>query len=501
MPGLMEILKGLLPDRDDPADQANSILAEQSCLPANVNSDGNADEKIETRETILQKIYSVKQLIEIFVHDFPDEYNDFKSRIREIEEKYNSSLISSKEILTFEINPEISVSLYTEVESLRDEVRTFVDGTVAFNTLCIRLQKLIVALNLIYNTSVFHPRKDEQILAQIERAVQKEDKLIQEYDQSDRINSDLQFEDKFVNYISYIDFMILKTKLRNSDCTPSDAMAELKMHTEFKNLDCTDRFKTFLLDELNNMEALVSQIADENIKAAFEDRLTKLKNEIAYSMSFRNLLCDDSFWDRIFAFETDTFQQLTFDGVEHDKISIRILERMEISVDLEDILSGRKPKALTYITLLELYSENQENDELYTFIRFFRKLSDSISYKDIYRLLSLFEVMHILQENNSDLLDKFEKYMKKHPYTLEKIRQKKRQVLKSMLEVDKTYYMVFDANDVDDRTVQTLENLELDIRVDENGRVYINSFYFEKMNGVTSMFNNKTGGFYHEQAE
>ena len=457
----------LLADNEDSKDENNESFEEEEKIDA-------------AKRTLITKLYVLKQEIEFFKNDFPAEYSSFSEKIQTIEDDYNSSLEESNKPLTYEANPEYSSSKAEEVNNLDREIKKFINNEVKFHILSKRLQTLAVKLNILYNVSIFHQKEKRKVLSQIENAIKVELEMVRDFKDSDAILRDKQLKDRIITLISYIDYEIFKTNIRNSDISPEELVERLVSMVEFDGFDFASTFTAFVKDELSDMIDLIYLSNENEYCDIYKKKIEKLLKEITYSSDTKNQLLEKSFWNCVLELESSILQMLKFNGVEKDKIKVKILDRLNINVLESEVLT--LPKTSAYFTLTSLFSSTQDN-RIFVLIKLFKNLSDDVTYKDIYFLLVLFEVISIVKNTPNELNRHVEKYLVKYPYDSRTLEEKKRRVIDSLSE--KNYVYVFDLDKDDTVVISTLKKLNIDFEIADDNSVYINSFYFNGLGNVT----------------
>ena len=437
------------------------------------------EEKLNiSKRTLITKLYVLKREIELFETDFPNEYNRYLNQIQSLEESYNSALEESKKTLTFEIDPEMNSNLLMKVSILEGDIRRFLDTEFKFHIISRKLQKLIVKLNILYNVSIFHSSQKEKakVLSQLEHGLEAELDIAKEFKECDYLINDSRIKDRIVTLMSYIDYEILKTTLRNSNRNPNEV--KLVLANEFYGFEFTDAFNTFMQEELSDLGEKINWIEQDEYRKVFQERLSKLLENITTSFNNKNLLTDSSFANEFLNLETTVFEHLRINGVEKSKIKVEIPVRMNISVSESDVLT--LPKTIAYVSLISIFSMTQDY-RVFLLIKLFTNLSDKITYKEIYFLLLLFDVIGVINNTSNSLARHMEKYLNKYPYNSHTIEKKKEYVINSLS--DNEYVKAFSLENEGEVIIPALKNLNMDFKIQDNN-VYIKAFYFNGLDNV-----------------
>lgn len=441
-----------------------------------------------SKRTLITKLYILEQEIEFFKYDFPNEYTKFLEQIKCIKEEYINSLKSMSNKITFEIDPETDGSKVGDVIRLEKAIKTFINTEVKFNVLSKRLQKLIVKLNILYNTSILHSKENEKnkVISQIKHAISAETFIAKELKECDFIFDNNQLRERLITLISYIDYEIFKTSLRNSSYKPDELIKELVLSTEFKNFDFSNAFKAFINDELSDLDEITYFITEEVYQRDCRKKISKLLQEITYSGKDQDKILDPNFWNRVFILESSMLELLKRSGVDKEKARIKVLDKLEINVAEDEVLA--LPKTNAYISLANVFSTTQDT-KILLLIKLLKELSDEITYKEIYFLVILFDSLEVIKNAPNGLIRYIEKYLNKYPYNSSAINKKKEYVINSLS--NKEYVFAFSLEDDEDNVIKALENLNMDFQL-VNNDVYISSFYFIGLENVISSLKNNT---------
>lgn len=437
-----------------------------------------------SRRTLTTKLYILEQEMEVFKYDFPNEYNSFIERIKLLKESYDFSLEETAKGMTFEIDPETDSSKIADVMKLEKDIQRFINREVKFHILSKKTQKLIMKLNLLYNVSIVHctESEKEKERSQIEHAMSAEEDIVEEMKQCDFIMNNMQLKERLINLLSYADYEIFKTSLRSSNYTePIDVIKKLVLSTKFEEFNFQESFNAFCIDELVDLKEKICHETRFVIENAYledcEDRISKLIQKNAYSS--KDQVLNSDFWNTVLDLETTTIELFKEIGVGKEKAKISILERMHIDVTENEILTS--PKTNAYLALIKVFKKTQ-NDNLFIMIKLFSRLSNEITYREIYFLLILFDALEVIRNNENRLIKYMQKYMDKYPYDSEEIAKKKEDV-KSLKKEE--YVYTFSLDDDEKRVIKTLENLNMDFKIFDND-VFINSFYIKGLKNVIS---------------
>lgn len=212
------------------------------------------------KSSLLTRLYAVRQQIAIFEHDFPTEYSGFLQRIETLETECCKSLEEIQKELTFAIDPDIDSGKMGETTILEKDVERFLETKVKFQLISNQLQRLITKLNILYNVSISHCTSEEQnkVMSQLEHAVETQKDIAEEVKSSEYILADKQLSQKLFELISYADYLILKSRVRNSNETPGELIEKLVMLTEFDGFEYAETFKSFIKDEVYDLAEFTS---------------------------------------------------------------------------------------------------------------------------------------------------------------------------------------------------------------------------------------------------
>ena len=173
--------------------------------------------KIIYKKTLIARLYSLEQTITILQSDYPNQYNNFMNKIEEYRQDYITGMEESQKDLTFEIDPDLDYEIIMKIVKLEKDIKRFIDEDMRFDIISKRLQQLIVKLNILYNTSIYHENEKDEVISQVSHAVEKEKDIIKEIKGCKYIIENKQLKERIVSLISYNDYLILKLMLRNSN--------------------------------------------------------------------------------------------------------------------------------------------------------------------------------------------------------------------------------------------------------------------------------------------
>jgi hypothetical protein len=448
----------------------------------------NKEEKINvSKRTLTTRLYVIEQEIEIFRFEFPDEFAKFKEEIKCIKNNYDSSAEEIKKDMTFEIDPEIDSKKIMEINHLEKRVKRFINNDVKFYILSQKLQRLAVKLNILYNVSISHFTKNdkEKVISQIERAIPRENLIVQDFKESDFILNNLRFKERIVTLISFVDYEILKICIRNSEKSPKELIYSLVSINEFTDFNYYDSFKAFVLDEISDIGELLEDSKRNEYDKSLKKRCSRLLEILTFSDSEKETLFENEFWDEFLSIESNVIESLKLDGVSKDIARVKILDRMDIQVNESEVLTS--PKTNVYLALTNAFSKNRDI-KILILIKLFNNLTEKITYKEIYFLMLLFNSLDEITKMPVSVSGHLEKYIKKYPYNTKTINNKKAILKQSS---NKKYIYVFTLDDNRDEIINTLHSLDIDFNVVDND-VFMNTFYFNDLENVINSLQSHT---------
>ena len=406
--------------------EKTEIIQEEENIPVEKIVEPVVDKVSLAKRALMTKLYSLEQEIEIFKKEFPNQYSYYLDKIENMRKSYNSSLEEIRIQMTFEIDPELNSKMQGDIIRLEREIKNFIESDVKFNLLSKRVQMLIVKLNILYNVSIWHPNERVKVISQIKQALTSEMEIAQEFKECGFIFADNQLRERLVTLLSYADYQSFKTGLRNSDINPQQMVEKLVLHAQFKDFDYITAFKAFLEDELSDLGDLLQLISDEQYRIIFEKEISALFKGIAYAEDLQNQLMNDDFWNRFFELESSLLEFLKGCGVEKDKIKVKLIDRMGIHVKENEALT--LPKTNAYLALTSVFSTTRD-ERILLLIKLFKNVSNEVTYKEIYFLLQLFEVLDVIKKTSNSLSRHMERYIVKYPYDSKTIKKKKEYLL------------------------------------------------------------------------
>ncbi len=464
-------------------------LSEQQELLAEEEKGEDFEEKINVvQRTLMSRLYKMEQEIAVFEDDFPAEYNEFYQRIESLRASYNTSLEELQKLLTFEIDPESNTSKISEVVKLEHEIRKFIDSTVKFHVITKRLERLIKKLNILYNVSLSHSKESdkEKVRIQLEYIIQAEKKVVDDFKNSHHILMDKQLKERVIELLSYLDYEVFKCSIRNSSQMPRDIISRLALSECFEDFDYASSFTAFIKDELSDLIELLPLIDDVQEKI-LKGKSENLVLEITYSVNSEEKFLEVDFWSKFLEFESTLIQTMKISNVEKEKTTIKIIDRMNVKVEENEVLT--QPIAIAINALTSIFATTQDN-RILLLIKFLKNLSKEITYREIYFLLILFDIIGIIENTPNDLISHIKKYLSLCPYNKKDIEEKKQKVFDVP---NKEYVVAFVLDNYMDETVRDLKSLKFDFKI-ENGKVFVNSFYFkgEGLENLLSSLKNNT---------
>ena len=121
-------------------------------------------------------------------------------------------------------------------------------------------------------------------------------------------------------------------------------------------------------------------------------------------------------------------------------------------------------------------------------IKLLKNISKEVTYKEMYFILVLFDVLEVIESTANELIKYIKKYMNKYSYNRKEITQKKQKVISS---ASKEYVVVFSLDDYEEEIIATLEKLNIDFKIID-GNIYMNAFYFKGLDNVLSSLQTNT---------
>ena len=177
---------------------------------------------IISRKSIITKLYSLEQVINILKVNYPEKYEEFKRRIEILRVDYEESLKESKKTLTFQIDPDKDFEKISEVRGLETKIQDFINIDMQYDTIAFALQKLIVKLNILYNESIYYYKK-EIILEDIKVGISSEIEILERYKEWGKVIGKETEKERISLLFVYLEYLLLKTYIRNSRVFPSES--------------------------------------------------------------------------------------------------------------------------------------------------------------------------------------------------------------------------------------------------------------------------------------
>lgn len=426
--------------------------------------------------TIITKLYSLEQTITVLESSYPNEYNDFMKRIETLRLGYKTSINESEKKLTFEIDPDLDLKKIMEVIRLENEIKEFIENNIKYDNIIKRLQCLIFKLNVLYNASIYYEEEKEKVMNQLEHALNTEEEIINEFKESKYILESKQKKERIVWLTYYTDYIVYKINIRNSDKSYDELISDILIIREFEGRDYTLEFKNFILDEISDLKELLPLYENQSYTILLQKEIDNLLNTII-SLDDMNEIIFGDISKEFLNLENKVISMLISNGVSKDKAKIKLLDRMDISVNENEIFV--LPKTNTIICLSEILSNFDE--EYYIFIRLLNFLTNDITYKEIYFLLILFNILNKVVDTKNNLLKYIEKYINRFQYSESDINVKKNNVFDMK---NKKYIYIFDLDKSEETIIKKgLKNCNLDY-VLRDSKLYMNSFYFNNLKNV-----------------
>lgn len=452
------------------------------------DSEDSLEDRINVaKRTLMTKLYTLEQEIAVFETDFPKEYNEFLQRIEALRASYNSSLEELKKLLTFEIDPDSDTSKTDEVIKLEKDIRKFIESTVKFHIISKRLQRLIKKLNILYNVSIFHSKEceREKVCSQLTYAIQSVKKIAEEFKNCYYILADKQLKERIIELLSYVDYEIFKSSIRSSSMSPEVLVGNSVLMSDFDDFDYATAYMAFIKDELSDLLELLPLISDDGCYRALKKNSEKLLAYITYSEHPERMLLDPGFWNEFLTFESSLLEMLKFYGVDKEKIKVKLIGKMDITVEENEVLVS--PITTANVALVSIFATTHD-ERVLLLIKLLKNVSKDTTYKEIYFLSLLFDALGVIQNTPNELLKHIEKYITKYPYSKQSIIEKKQEVINAS---NKEYVVIFSLDNYAEEIVRTLKSLNLDFKV-VDGNVFVNSFYFNGLENVLSSLQTNT---------
>lgn len=488
----LNFLKNMFIFEKDEDENEGATLYLEDALEMIENEKKEEEEKDKinlSKRTLINRLYTIEQKITAFEKDFPEKFEEFSNRIEALRNDYYSSLSSIENDLTFDIDPDLDGEKLGLVGNLDSEVDKFLETDVKFNIISKSLEKLILKLNILYNTSVIHykPGEKDKIYLQAVRGFEKAQKISKDFKNCYFILNNKQLKERMVNLLSYADYLIFKIKLRNSTYSPKKLLDESLMLSEFKGFDIHASFENFMKDEVSDLGDLVPLFDNEEFGKSYERKIKKLLKDLAYSnVECESNVLDEEFWKNCFSLETSLIELLKAEGIKDDNAKVTLIKRMDISANENEIWT--LPITNTYIAFTSLFSATGDK-RILVLMKMLKNISNEITYKEIYFLLLLFNAIDTVLSKPNELTRHLDKYIKQNTYSKTDI-DKKKLLVKEM--ANKEYFAIFNVTDYEiSNIVQIFEYLNFDYIV-QNNIVYLNSFYFSALENVSKSLEDYT---------
>ena len=456
------------------------------------------DRFVINKRSMLTRLNSMEQLIKTFDEIFPESYLGFLERIELLKQEYQESLEEyidclKKGALTFEIDPDEDSSKIADVINLEKEINSFVENDLKFYLISRRIQKMCLKLNILYNTSIRHSTESDKtkVLAQVERAKENISEIVEDVNSYEFFSSDKVKRDYLIDFISYADYLVFKCSVRNlSYLNLKDIFSNLFINKEFDGLDFTQIFKDFVLEELENLSALLSVLLkNEEYYLTFLRKIQKLQN-FNYDASFRKVIETEEYWLEVIDIENSILNCLTLLGFEKERIEIILLDRFDAGIDEKEVFFSVKSQACLAIADVFYKTQNVKSQIV---LKVISNLNSDITYKDVYFILLLFDLIEVIKSTKG-ISKSFLKGIKKQEqkygfsYTRDSIESKKQELL-SYDKQNKTYVKVFSATNSElERFRKILRNEKFDFIISCDD-IYLNSFYFQGFENIMKSLN------------
>lgn len=434
--------------------------------------------KIEiSKRTIIAKLYSLEQTISVLNPKYKDAYDGFSKEIEELRNSYIVELDESGKDLTFGIDPDINIKKLAEVSKLEEKINKFIQEDLRFGKLKNSFEHLILKLNELYNVSIYVTGEENKVLMQLENGLTVQMKLIEELKGYEFILNNKEKMNVILSLVLYSDFLIFKIKIKNSEVGVKETIDNLVSNTEFKGLDNINTFKDYVLAEITNIRKLLEKVQNNAVKIKLEKEIGNFETKIIYNDT-KELFEDDEIFKEYFKIEKQIIDVLISNGLSKEEAKINVLEEFEIKVKQEELYISPKTNAI--ISLSSIYSGPLQIKALIA-LKILNNLSDNISYKEIYFILLLLNLLDVLKAEEDDFSSNILKYKRKYPYSNAQIKEKNR-LLKN--KGNGSYIYVFEVNDIESKEiVKALDNLEIDYNCQDN-KILFNDFYFKEMKNV-----------------
>lgn len=486
--GMLEkVLKKIRDFIDEALLKSDSDLEENSEELDEEDDINDDDTKIcVSKKTWIQRLSDVSVSVEDLKFSFPSQYKRFNDKIEDIKKIYFSNLEYYEKDLHFEVNPEESINIITEISRLESEVTNFMEFDVKFELISKRLEELITKLNILYNSSIFHfsNKEKQKILSRIDSALTVENKILEEFKENKKILQDQCSKERIINLLAYTDYEILKLLVRNGNQLPETIIKDLAV-TKFDGFNYLSTFVVFAKDEISDLAGILPLVKDVECRKDLRKTISQIRVDMMNYDNAINLLLNQNFWNKFIMLETNLLGALKISGVEKDKIKVQLINRMSIKLKEDDVIDS--PKVDTCMALTNLYIATQD-DKILVLLELVKNLSDEVTYREIYFLLLLFDVLDVIENTPNDLIKSIGKYIKKYPYNKNEIEEKKK---RAKATSNKEYLVAFSMDSHREQAFEALKQLNIDFKI-ENNNVLINSLYFYKLENILNSLRNNT---------
>lgn len=434
--------------------------------------------KIEiSKRTIIAKLYSLEQTISVLNPNYKEAYDNFSAEIEKLRNSYIAELEESGKDLTFEIDPDINIKKLAEVSMLEEKINKFIQTDFRFGKLKNSLEHLILKLNELYNVSIYVTGEEIKVLKQLENGQTAQKRLVDELKGYEFILNNKEKMNEILSLILYSDFLIFKTKLKNSEYFADEIIASLVSTNDFKGLDNISAFKDYILDELKTLRQLLEKIQNSAVKRKLEKEIGNFETKIIYNDT-KELFEDDEIFEELFKIEKKIIDVLLSSGISKEEANIKVIDKFNIVIKQEELYVSPRTNAI--ISLSSIYSGPLQTKSLIA-LKILNNLSDNISYKEIYLILLLLNLLDAVQTEEDEFTINMLKYKRKYPYSNANIKKKNKE-LKS--RGGGSYIYVFEVNKNESKEIiKVLNSLGLDYEYKDN-KILLNDFYFKGMKNV-----------------
>lgn len=474
---------------EDEIEYSKEDFEELEKVVKNINDPIEDDMIVINKKSMLSKLYSLEQMIKTFERAFPKHYFDYYERIKCLKDEYQKSLNEyiesyNNESITFEIDPDEDLGKISEVMTLENEIKKFIEKDYKYSTILKRVQILCLKLNILYNTSIIYFRDGDKqkVVLQASRAKDTLLDIISDLKSSDYILNDKLKRENLLGFISYADYLIFKCNIRNSNLDVSDSLNNFAILKHVSGIDHIDQVRDFVLEEISNLLKLVEVIKEDSNYFIFLETLQKLQSDIYDKVR------ENSFWKRFFKAENNILNVIKLIG-RNDIAKISIIERFNVEFDEKEIFFSVKSN--TCLALADIFFKTND-PAVAVVLKLMYELDDNVTYKEVYLILLLFGLVDIVTSINEDdsFISNIKKQDEKYAYSMQDIEKKKYSV-KNIENHKKAYVKILSADDYDlPILTNALSSKNFDYIVSGNS-IYLNSFYFHEMENVKKSLNDK----------